>query len=75
MKGEILIVKIISTYMKMLFDTEMIFLFIASGLFLLMRDEPLLRSKKLKRESTIAKALGYTYIIGSIILSIVTRFI
>jgi len=53
----------------------MISIFILVGLFLLIRDVPLLKKKKFDKESTIAKVLGYLYIFGSIAMFIVAKMI
>ncbi len=44
-----------------------------AGVFLLARDVPLLRKKKMIRDMKIAKVLGYFYIIGGIILYVFAR--
>lgn len=66
-------INIIFDYIKMLFGIEMVLLFVFVGLFLLIRDVPLLKRKMLKRESIILRALGYIYIFGSIILFIIIK--
>jgi len=66
-------IRIIFDYIKLLFGIEMLFLFVFVGLFLLIRDVPLLNKKMLRRESIIIKLLGYIYIFGSIILFIIIR--
>ncbi|MCK9267798.1 MAG: hypothetical protein M0P14_03680 [Alkaliphilus sp.] len=66
-------IRIIFDYIKLLFGIEMLFLFVSVGLFLLIRDVPLLNKKMLRRESIIIKLLGYIYIFGSIILFIIIR--
>lgn len=65
---------IVLVYIRLLFGIEMLFIFVSVGLFLLIRDVPLLKNKKLKKESIIARTLGYTYIFGSIILFTITKF-
>lgn len=66
-------INVIFDYIKMLFGIEMVLLFVFVGLFLLIRDVPLLKRKMLKRESIILRALGYIYIFGSIILFIIIK--
>ena len=66
-------IRIIFDYIKLLFGIEMLSLFVSVGLFLLIRDVPLLNKKMLRRESIIIKLLGYIYIFGSIILFIIVR--
>lgn len=66
-------IRIIFDYIKLLFGIEMLSLFVSVGLFLLIRDVPLLNKKMLRRESIIIKLLGYIYIFGSIILFIIIR--
>ncbi|HZK37327.1 MAG TPA: CLC_0170 family protein [Clostridia bacterium] len=66
-------IRIIFDYIKLLFGIEMLTLFVSVGLFLLLRDVPLLNKKMLRRESTIIRLLGYIYIFGSIILFIIIR--
>ncbi len=66
-------INIIFDYIKMLFGIEMVLLFVFVGLFLLIRDVPLLKKKKLRKESIILRALGYIYIFGSIILFIIIK--
>jgi len=68
-----IMIRIIFDYIKLLFGIEMLFLFVSVGLFLLIRDVPLLNKKMLRRESIIIKLLGYIYIFGSIILFIIIR--
>lgn len=68
-------INIIFDYIKMLFGIEMVLLFVFVGLFLLIRDVPLLKKKKLRKESIILRALGYIYIFGSIILFIIINYI
>ncbi|WP_041721244.1 CLC_0170 family protein [Alkaliphilus metalliredigens] len=58
---------------KEIYDGYMLVLMVFIGLFLLLRDVPLLRKKKLKRDMKIAKALGYVYIIGGIALFVMVR--
>lgn len=60
-------------YIKLLFCGETVPLFIGTGLFVLVRDVPILKKKKLIKESNIAKVLGYTYIFGSIVGFIAVR--
>ncbi len=62
-------------YIKILFGTQMMFLFVAVGLFLLIRDVPLLKRKMFRRESAVIRLLGYVYIFGSIILLIIVKFL
>lgn len=66
-------IRIIFDYIKLLFGIEMLTLFVSVGLFLLIRDVPLLNKKMLRRESIIIRLLGYIYIFGSIILFIIVR--
>ncbi len=66
---------IILKYIQMLFEFNMVILFIGTGLFSLLIDVPLLKKRKLKKESIIAKTLGYLYILGSIALFIVAKII
>ena len=66
-------IRIIFDYIKLLFGIEMLTLFVSVGLFLLIRDVPLLNKKMLRRESIIIRLLGYIYIFGSIILFIIIR--
>ncbi|QUH19687.1 CLC_0170 family protein [Alkaliphilus sp. B6464] len=66
---------IILYYIKALFNVNMLVIFILVGLFLLLRDVPLLKKRKLNKESTIAKILAYTYIFGSIALFIIGKMI
>ncbi len=66
-------IRIIFDYIKLLFGIEMLTLFVSVGLFLLLRDVPLLNKKMLRRESIIIRLLGYIYIFGSIILFIIVR--
>ncbi len=68
-----IMIRIIFDYIKLLFGIEMLTLFVSVGLFLLLRDVPLLNKKMLRRESTIIRLLGYIYIFGSIILFIIIR--
>ncbi|MCC5912040.1 MAG: hypothetical protein JJT76_16595 [Clostridiaceae bacterium] len=56
-----------------IYDGYMLALMVFIGLFLLLRDVPLLRKKKLKRDMKIAKALGYIYIIGGIAVFAILR--
>ncbi|NMA04223.1 MAG: hypothetical protein GX925_05890 [Clostridiales bacterium] len=67
------IANIILGYMKLLFSTEIVVLFISVGLFSLIRDVPLLRKKGLGRESDAIRILSYVYIFGSIILSVIIK--
>ena len=67
------IISIIFDYIKLLFGVEMLFLFVSVGLFLLIRDVPLLKKKMLRRESAVIRLLGYIYIFGSIILFIIVK--
>lgn len=64
---------IIFEYIELLFGIEMLILFVAAGLFLLIWDVPILKKKMLRKESTILKVLGYIYIFGSIILFIIVK--
>ena len=66
-------INIIFDYIKMLYGIEMVSLFTSVGLFLLIRDVPLLKEKRLKKESNIIKILSYVYIFGSIILFIIIK--
>ncbi len=66
---------IILYYIKTLFSVNMPVIFILVGLFLLLRDVPLLKKRKLNKESTIAKVLAYIYILGSIALFIIGKMI
>ncbi|SDK86224.1 CLC_0170 family protein [Natronincola ferrireducens] len=59
--------------LKDIYDGYMLVLMVFIGLFLLLRDVPLLRKKKLKRDVKIAKALGYVYVVGGITLFIALR--
>lgn len=56
-----------------IYDGYMLILVLFVGLFLLLRDVPLLRKKKLMRDMKIARALGYTYIIAGIALFIIAK--
>ena len=67
------IISIIFDYIKLLFGIDMLSLFVSVGLFLLIRDVPLLKKKMLRRESAVIKILGYIYIFGSIILFIIVK--
>ncbi|WP_335617844.1 CLC_0170 family protein [Clostridium formicaceticum] len=58
---------------KEIYDGYMLVLVVFVGLFLLLRDVPLLRKKKLRRDMKIAKVLGYTYIIAGIVLFIIVK--
>lgn len=64
---------IIVNHIKLLFSVEVVFLFVSVGLFILIRDVPLLKKKNLKRESIVLRILGYMYIFGSIIFFIVAK--
>ncbi|MBU5676092.1 hypothetical protein KQI88_06655 [Alkaliphilus sp. MSJ-5] len=66
---------IILYYIRTLFNVNMLVIFILVGLFLLLRDVPLLKKKKLNKESNIANALAYIYIFGSIALFIIAKMI
>jgi len=66
---------IVLHYIRTRFTGSMISIFILVGLFLLIRDVPLLKKKKFDKESTIAKVLGYLYIFGSIAMFIVAKII
>lgn len=56
-----------------IYDGYMLCLVLFVGLFLLLRDVPILRKKKLLRDMKIAKALGYIYIIGGTTLFIIAK--
>lgn len=56
-----------------IFDGYMLALCLFVGIFLLLRDVPILRKKKLMKDMKIAKFLGYAYIIGGITLFIIAR--
>lgn len=58
-----------------LYDGYMLFLVIFIGLFLLLRDVPILEKVGLKRDMKIAKVLGYVYIIGGSILFVIARIL
>ncbi|KJF25397.1 hypothetical protein TZ02_18880 [Clostridium aceticum] len=58
---------------KEIYDGYMLVLVVFAGTFLLLRDVPLLRKKKLIRDMKIAKVLGYTYIVGGIALFIIAK--
>lgn len=62
-------------YIERLFCKETVVLFIFTGLFLLLRDVPLLKREELVRESLIAKVLGYTYIFASFIFFLIIRLV
>lgn len=62
-------------YIKTRFTIGLVSIFVIIGLFVLIRDVPLLKKKKLDKESTIAKTLGYLYIFGSIAMLIVANII
>lgn len=66
---------IVLDYIRTRFNINMLVIFILVGLFLLLRDVPILKKRKLNRESTIAKILGYLYIFGSITMFIVAKII
>lgn len=66
---------IILYYIRTLFNINILVIFILVGLFLLLRDVPLLKKRKLNKESTIAKVLAYIYIFGSIALFIIGKMI
>ncbi|SES94600.1 hypothetical protein SAMN05660297_00961 [Natronincola peptidivorans] len=59
--------------LKDIYNIYMLALVLFIGLFLLLRDVPLLRKKKLKRDMKIAKFLGYAYIIGGITLFVALK--
>lgn len=56
-----------------IYDGYMFGLVLFVGVFLLLRDVPLLRKKKLMRDMKIARGLGYTYIVGGIALFIIAK--
>lgn len=56
-----------------IYDIWMLLLVLFIGFFLLLRDVPQLRKKKLLRDMKIAKVLGYIYLIGGSILFIVAK--
>lgn len=58
---------------KEIYDGYMLAIALLAGVFLLARDVPLLRKKKMIRDMKIAKVLGYFYIIGGIILYVFAR--
>lgn len=66
---------IILYYIRTLFNINILVIFILVGIFLLLRDVPLLKKRKLNKESTIAKVLAYIYIFGSIALFIIGKMI
>lgn len=66
---------IILECIEKLFGLNILVLFIGVGLFLLIVDVPILRNKKFKKESIIAKFLGCLYIFGSITLFIIAKII
>jgi len=56
-----------------IYDIWMLLLVLFIGFFLLLRDVPQLRKKKLLRDMKIAKVLGYIYLIGGSILFIAAK--
>jgi len=56
-----------------IYDIWMLLLVLFIGFFLLLRDVPQLRKKKLLRDMKVAKVLGYIYLIGGSILFIVAK--
>ncbi len=70
-----LIMDIVLYYIRTRFNVNMLSIFILVGLFMLIRDVPLLKKKKLDKESAIAKVLGYLYILGGTTMYIIARII
>lgn len=66
---------IVLYYIKTRFTVSLVSIFVIIGVFALIRDVPILKKKKLNKESTIAKTLGYLYIFGSIAMLVVANII
>ncbi|WP_408631296.1 CLC_0170 family protein [Marinisporobacter balticus] len=58
---------------KEFYTLYLLFMAIGIGLFCLIVDYRYLKKKKLRKEARICKGIGYTYIIGGVLVYIIFR--
>ena len=66
--------EIYSTFLG-IYNAYMLMVVVGIGLFLLVRDVPILKKKKLKKESSMAKVLGYFYVVAGVALFILAEIL
>lgn len=60
---------------KDIFTMNVMIVFVLTGLFVLLRDVPILKKRKLHRDSLIGKLIAYFYICGGIAIFIILKIV